>query len=76
MTIMTRRNATVGWLVLKTWRMVARRQAKRAGAKLASLRTSQRSAIALFLLVGVFAAIVAVLLRLRGGNPDQQGGRD
>lgn len=74
MTITTRRNATVGWLVLKMWKMVARRQAKRARAKLASLRTSQASATALFLLVGLFAAIVAVLLRLRGSHsPDQQG---
>ena len=73
MTIMTRRNAIVGWLALKTGRMVARRQAKRVGGKLASLRTSQRTAIVLSVLIGLFAAIGVVLLRLRGGDstPDQ-----
>jgi hypothetical protein len=33
-----RRNAVVGWLVLKTGKVVARRKAKRFGSKLASLR--------------------------------------
>ena len=38
MSIVNRRNAVVGWLVLKTGKVVARRKAKRVGSKLASLR--------------------------------------
>lgn len=73
MPIMTRRNAIVGWLAVKTWRMVARRLAKRVGEKLASFRISQKTAIVLSVLVVLVGAIGAVLLRLRGGDsrPDQ-----
>ena len=38
MSIVNRRNAVVGWLVLKTGKVVARRKVKRVGGKLASLR--------------------------------------
>jgi hypothetical protein len=38
MTIVNRRNAVVGWLVLKAGKVVARRKAKRLGSKLESLR--------------------------------------
>jgi hypothetical protein len=38
MGIVNRRNAVVGWLVLKVGKAVARRKAKRVGGKLASLR--------------------------------------
>jgi hypothetical protein len=38
MGIVNRRNAVVGWLVLKTGKVVARRKAKRVGGKLASWR--------------------------------------
>ena len=39
MSIVNRRNAVVGWLVLKTGKVVARRKAKRVGSKLASWRS-------------------------------------
>jgi hypothetical protein len=39
MSIVNRRNAVVGWLVLKTGKAIARRKAKRVGGKLASWRS-------------------------------------
>ena len=39
MSIVNRRNAVVGWLVLKTGKVLARRKAKRVGGKLASWRS-------------------------------------
>jgi hypothetical protein len=39
MSIVNRRNAVVGWLVLKTGKVIARRKAKRVGGKLASWRS-------------------------------------
>jgi hypothetical protein len=39
MSIVNRRNAVVGWLVLKTGKVVARRKVKRVGGKLASWRS-------------------------------------
>jgi hypothetical protein len=38
MGIVNRRNAVVGWLVLKTGKVVARRKLKRVGGKLSSWR--------------------------------------
>ncbi len=38
MSIVNRRNAVVGWLVLKAGKVVARRKAKRLGGRLASMR--------------------------------------
>ncbi len=38
MSIVNRRNAVVGFLVLKVGKVVARRKAKRLGGKLGSLR--------------------------------------
>jgi hypothetical protein len=43
MSIVNRRNAVVGWLVLKTGKMVVRRKAKRVGGKLGSWRRKSRS---------------------------------
>lgn len=68
MTIRTRRNAIAGWLALKICRIVARRQAKRVGRRVASLRSSQRPAIVFSVLVGLFAAIGAPLLRRRSAD--------
>jgi hypothetical protein len=39
MGIVNRRNAVVGWLVLKTGKVVARRKVKRVGGKLAAWRS-------------------------------------
>ncbi len=38
MTIVNRRNAVVGWLALKVWKGVARREAKQALGRLGSRR--------------------------------------
>ncbi len=38
MGIVNRRNAVVGWIVLKAGKAFARRKARRVGGKLASLR--------------------------------------
>ncbi len=38
MTIVNRRNAVVGWVMLKMWKRNARRKAKQGGSKLTSLR--------------------------------------
>ena len=38
MTIVNRRNALVGWVMLKMWKRNARRKAKQGSSKLTSLR--------------------------------------
>jgi hypothetical protein len=38
MSIVNRRNAVVGWLVLKTGKMIARRKARRVSGKLGAWR--------------------------------------
>jgi len=44
MTVVNRRNAVVGWLALKTGKIVARRKIRRVGGRLVSRREGAKSA--------------------------------